>query len=120
MKNLKSIAIVALFIAATSVSAQDKMNKPTNLQVDKQHQEDDHLEKFKDQLNLTPEQKAKIKAIRAKRFAEKTELKKKLKDLRVAERIEINSVLTDEQRALVKEKKEMKHENIKKKRPSHK
>lgn len=113
MKKLKSIAIVTLFIVATSVSAQDNLNKPSALQVDEQLQEDNRIEKYKDQLNLTPEQKAQIKQIRAKRFDEKAELKKKLKDLRVAERIEINSILTTKQQAIIKEKKELKSESFK-------
>jgi Spy/CpxP family protein refolding chaperone len=109
MKNLKLVAVAVFFAVVTSVNAQDKMNKPSNLQVNEQHQEDDHIEKFKDQLNLTPEQKAQIKEIRGKREAEKTELKMKLKKLRVAERLEINSILTEEQQGLIKEKKQMKH-----------
>lgn len=109
MKNLKIVAIVTLFAIATGVNAQDKIEKPIKPQVNEHHsqEEDDQIEKFKDQLNLTPEQKEQIKAIRAKRFDEKTELKMKLKELRVAERLEINSILTDEQQGLIKERKEL-------------
>ena len=121
MKNLKILAIVALFAIATGVSAQDKMKRPIKLQVNEHHNhdEDDQIEKFKDQLNLTEEQKAQIKEIRGKRAAEKKELKTKLKDIRVAERVEINQILTEEQRALIKEKKEMKHEKFKGKKQFH-
>jgi Spy/CpxP family protein refolding chaperone len=122
MKNLKIVAIVALFAIATGVSAQDKMERPMKLQVNEHHnqdEDDDQIEKFKDQLNLTEEQKAQIKEIRGKRAAEKKELKTKLKDIRVAERVEINQILTEEQRALIKEKKQMKHEKFKGKKEFH-
>ena len=122
MKNLKIVAIVALFAIATGVSAQDKMERPMKLQVNEHHnqdEDDDQIEKFKDQLNLTEEQKTQIKEIRGKRAAEKKELKTKLKDIRVAERVEINQILTEEQRALIKEKKEMKHEKFKGKKEFH-
>ncbi|TXB65137.1 hypothetical protein FRY74_06835 [Vicingus serpentipes] len=122
MKNLKIVAIVALFAIATGVSAQDKMERPMKLQVNENHnqdEDDDQIERFKDQLNLTEEQKAQIKEIRGKRAAEKKELKTKLKDIRVAERVEINQILTEEQRALIKEKKQMKHEKFKGRKEFH-
>ena len=40
MKNLKLVAVAVFFAVVTSVNAQDKMNKPSNLQVNEQHQED--------------------------------------------------------------------------------
>lgn len=119
MKNFKLVVAVAGIAISTVVSAQDKTNtsKPLTTVESVDNEDDNHVEKFKDQLNLTPEQKAKIKEIRGKREIEKMELKLRLKELRVAERLEINSILTEEQQGLIKEKTEMKHKKFEGKRP---
>jgi Spy/CpxP family protein refolding chaperone len=119
MKKITFIAALALVaFAGTTTYAQQA--KPQQLQAvsSDNDEDDDQIERFKDKLNLTPEQKTQIKAIRDKRAAEKNDLKAKLKALRDAEREEIKAILTEEQRALIKEKKEMKHEQIKGSRPA--
>lgn len=121
MKKITFIAALALVaFAGTTTYAQQA--KPQQLQAvsPDNDEDDDQIERFKDKLNLTPEQKTQIKAIRDKRAAEKNDLKAKLKALRDAEREEIKAILTEEQRALIKEKKESRELNyhqIKGKRP---
>ncbi len=119
-KTILISAIAALSLNGYTAFAQAHQPKQLH-QVNPINEEDtDHVERFKDQLNLTQEQKIQIKAIREKRAAEKADLKNKLKALREAERTEIDAVLTEEQRALLKEKKEakeFKHHELKGKRP---
>jgi Spy/CpxP family protein refolding chaperone len=119
MKKITFIAAVALFaFAGTTAYAQAPKPQQLHAVNPDNDEDDDQIERFKDKLNLTPEQKTQIKAIREKRAAEKNDLKAKLKAIRTAEREEINAILTEEQRALIKEKKETKHEQIKGSRPT--
>jgi Spy/CpxP family protein refolding chaperone len=119
MKKITFIAALALF-AFAGTTAYAQAPQPQQLQAvnPDNDEDDDQIERFKDKLNLTPEQKIQIKAIREKRAAEKNDLKAKLKAIKDAEREEIKAILTEEQRALIKEKKEMKHEQIKGSRPA--
>lgn len=119
MKKITFIAALA-FVAFAGTTAYAQAPQPQQLQAvnPDNDEDDDQIERFKDKLNLTPEQKTQIKAIRDKRAAERNELKAKLKAIKTAEREEINAILTDEQRALIKEKKETKHEQIKGSRPA--
>ena len=115
MKRISIIALVLFTFATTiTVNAQTAKNQKT-LQHVQPDGDDDPIEKFKDQLKLTTEQQAKIKDIKQKRAAEKKELMAKLKAIRNAEREEINAILTDEQRALIKEKKAAKQTDAKEK-----
>jgi Spy/CpxP family protein refolding chaperone len=115
MKRISIIALVLFTFATTiTVNAQTAKNQKT-LQHVQPDDDDDPIEKFKDQLKLTTEQQAKIKDIKQKRAAEKKELMAKLKAIRNAEREEINAILTDEQRALIKEKKAAKQTDAKEK-----
>ncbi|MCC7332496.1 MAG: Spy/CpxP family protein refolding chaperone [Flavobacteriales bacterium] len=123
MKKLTFIAtLVVSIFTVNSVKAQSNISKAQPMELSApDDNEPDHFESFKDQLNLTPEQKAKIKAIREKHSTERNELKAKLKALRETERAEISEVLTPEQRALVKEKMEKRkaeREAIKENRPN--
>lgn len=119
MKKITFIAALALFaFAGTTAYAQAPHPQQLHAVSPDNDEDDDQIERFKDKLNLTPEQKTQIKAIREKRAAERNDLKAKLKAIKTAEREEINAILTDEQRALIKEKKETKHEQIKGSRPA--
>lgn len=119
MKKITFIAALALFaFAGTTAYAQAPQPQQLHAVSPEHDEDDDQIERFKDQLKLTPEQKTQIKAIRDKRATERNDLKAKLKAIKTAEREEINAILTDEQRALIKEKKEMKHEQFKGSRPA--
>lgn len=119
-KTVLITAIAALTLNGFSAFAQAHQPKLLHHVKPINDEDNDSVERFKDQLNLTEDQKNQIKAIREKRAAEKADLKNKLKELRLAERTEIDAVLTEEQRALLKEKKEakeFKHHELKGKRP---
>lgn len=119
-KTVLITAIAALTLNGFSAFAQAHQPKQLHHVKPINDEDNDSVERFKDQLNLSEEQKNQIKAIREKRAAEKADLKNKLKELRLAERTEIDAVLTEEQRALLKEKKEakeFKHHELKGKRP---
>ncbi|MBF0596710.1 hypothetical protein [Faecalibacter rhinopitheci] len=88
--NLKSLFIVALFISSFSVSAQTHQKN------------DDQIEEFKKELDLSDAQVLKIKSIKEKYSPEKAELKRKLKELRNKEITEIDKLFTPEQKTKLK------------------
>lgn len=106
MKNLKLIALASVLTIGTTitVNAQDAANKqPVKESLKKERQV--KIEEMKEELKLSDEQVQKIKAIHAKKEAEKETYKDKVQEINKAEKEEINQVLTDEQKAILKAKR---------------
>ncbi|MBW6483645.1 MAG: Spy/CpxP family protein refolding chaperone [Vicingaceae bacterium] len=107
MKNLKLIALATIFsfTGIIAANAQDATQpKPIKKEFHKNNAE--RMEKMKAELNLTDEQVEKIKAIHEKNDAEKAAHKDKLKEINQAEHEEIKTVLTEEQKAILRAKRE--------------
>lgn len=106
MKNLKLIALASAIAIGTTitVNAQDAANKqPVKESLKKEHKV--KVEEMKAELKLSDEQVEKIKAIQAKKEAEKETHKDKVQEINKTEKEEINQVLTDEQKAILKAKR---------------
>ncbi|MBW7868373.1 MAG: hypothetical protein H3C31_08640 [Brumimicrobium sp.] len=113
MKNLKIMIAATMLLTGAMALAQDNTRTQKDIHPksccatqakDGTNARSEHYpQQIKEQLNLTDEQVTKIQSIKEKRAAEKKELQKKIRELNMAEREEINQVLTDEQKAKLKE-----------------
>lgn len=106
MKNLKLIALATIF-TFTGIIAANAQDATQQKSIKKEFHKTDaeKLEKMKAELNLTDEQVEKIKAIHKKNEAEKAAHKDKLKEINEAEKEEIKTVLTEEQKAILRAKR---------------
>lgn len=113
MKKLKVVALSAFFVIGTSaVFAQQqktsslKSASPTSVTPAASSQAGHSDEK----LNLTDDQKAKIKSIKDANRAKMTELRKQMQTLRKNEKDQIMNVLTPEQKEIVAKKEQERKE----------
>jgi Spy/CpxP family protein refolding chaperone len=123
MKKLFLVAIAGLFFAANS-SAQVKRNVPQS-----QHMRSDsshHFQKgkMKDQLNLTADQKSQMKALHQDMKQQREGImndqsltsdqkKEKMKELRKSQSEKMNTILTPDQQAKMKELRKQRMKNHK-------
>lgn len=100
MKNLKYLSFVLMaVIGLGTLHAQEKSLTEVNRDAKKQEiTKTDRSKKMHQALDLSEAQTAEIKEIRAKRAAEKSQLKNELKQLNQAERDEIQAIYTPEQK----------------------
>ena len=93
MKTMKYVYLTgALLIGSYGVSAQEKAKLTTAQEVRK-----DRTHHWEKELELTPEQIAKIQEIRKVRMEEKNRLRSQLKDLHREEKAEIQKLLSADQ-----------------------
>jgi Spy/CpxP family protein refolding chaperone len=104
MKEVKKIFAVLVIIMFssynTSVFAQNKdIDDDDDAKMEK-------IENMKEALKLSDEQIEKIKIIREQRNIEKKEIKRQLREVNKAEKKEIEALLTEDQKTILKEKRE--------------
>ena len=113
MKKLFLVAIAGLFFAANS-NAQVKRDVPQSQQMKSDSTHHFKKEKMKDQLNLTADQKSQMKtlhqdmkqqreAIMNDQSLTSDQKKEKMKDLRKSQSEKMNTILTPDQQAKMKE-----------------
>lgn len=115
MKNLKYLSFVLMtVIGLGTLHAQEKSLTEVNRDAKKQEiTKTDRSKKMHQALDLSEAQTAEIKEIRAKRAAEKSQLKNELKQLNQAERDEIQAIYTPEQKEKLQAMKKDRNKGIK-------
>ncbi len=125
MKTLKYFALAGLFIfGLTTANAQDsdskRMNKkPKKYDMSGYHkmQDSTHFHKqWAKEVELSKEQREQIKNIRAKRADKIKKLRGEMRELRKAQREEIQGVFTPEQKEKMKEMRSKRRDQMKKNR----
>ena len=114
MKTLKYFAISVLMISGFGMAQAQQKSMVQKTQVENRRvtQEKSHHYKWAKELNLSAEQQAKIKEIRAKRADEKQKLKEEMQKLRESERQEIRNILTPEQQQKMDAQREKRKEKM--------
>lgn len=125
MKTLKYFALAGLFIfGLTTANAQDsdskRMNeKPKRYDIRGYHKMKDTIDfqkQWAKEIELSDEQKEKIKSIRSERADEMKALRNQMKDLKKAEHEEIQAVYTPEQKEKMKAMRTKHKDQMKKNR----
>jgi periplasmic protein CpxP/Spy len=119
MKKLAAI-LVLFAITATSYAQQHRLKEQNTPHKKDQPKQELKYERMEKELNLTPEQKERMKAIDAKyapieekQKAERERLRAEMKETRQKKQAEMQEVLTPEQRKIVEEKKQERKEKMK-------
>ena len=123
MKKLFLVAIAGLFFAANS-SAQAKRNVPHSQQMRSDSSRHFQKGKMQDQLNLTADQKSQMKALHQDMKQQREGImndqsltsdqkKEKMKELRKSQSEKMNTILTPDQQAKMKELRKQRMKNHK-------